>query len=137
MKDGAANHAVEREIRPRLWGIGQEELGVFLVEQGDGGLGETLELAGRQLNRLEHIHERTHRSFFGALILDRVVHGSREGPKIELVPLDERLKLPESGFYDVSQDRAQALGVEHAFLRASETLERILDHGHPVDSLNE
>ncbi len=51
------------------------------------------------------------------------------------MPLDQRLHLPESGFSYVLQDWNQALGVEHAFSRVSETMERILGFDQSVDSL--
>ena len=62
--------------------------------------------------------------------LERAGIGSlSEGQKIEFVPLDTRLELPESEFSYVLQDWAQSLDVDHAFARqrvlgAFETIKR-------------
>src|SRR3972149_2403621 len=90
---------------------------------------------GRELKRLEDSHPRYYHSIFGEFPLERTVYGTWEGQKIEAVPLDARLQLPVSDFSYVLQDWAQALGVEHAFARAAETLQRILRLSVPVDSL--
>ncbi len=65
----------------------------------------------------------------------RVVYGSREGQKIEFVPLDNRLQLPGSVYSYVLQDWAQGLCVESAFSQVSTTLQRLLGLKLPVDSL--
>ncbi len=135
-RDGKPIHEVERAVWQQLLKIGHVALDGFITEQADGDLGETFEMSdGRVLKRLEYLHHRTYRSIFGTFELERAVYGSREGQKIEFVPLDQRLQLPESGFSYVLQDWNQALGVEHAFLRVDETMERILGFHQPVDSL--
>ncbi len=40
----------------------------------------------------------------GSFELSRRVYGTREGQKIEWVPLDQRLQLPESKFSYLLQD---------------------------------
>lgn len=135
-QDGRPMHEMERELWQRLLKIGHQSMEQFIREQGDGDLGETFVTSdGRVLKRLEYFHQRRYRSIFGTFELERVVYGSREGQKIEFVPLDQRLQLPESGFSYVLQDWNQALGVEHAFSRVDETIERILGFHQPVDSL--
>ena len=74
-------------------------------------------------------------SIFGEFHLKRVVYGSREKQKIEFVPLDNRLQLPESVFSYVLQDWDQSLCVEEAFQQASATMRRILEVKQSVDSL--
>ncbi len=135
-QEGKPIHEVERAVWQRLLEIGHQALEQFIREQGDGDLGETFEMSdGRVLKRLEYLHQRTYRSIFGTFELERVVYGSREGQKIELVPLDQRLDLPESDFSYVLQDWNQVLGVEQAFSRVSETMQRILGFDQSVDSL--
>ena len=40
------------------------------------------------------MHRRPIQNVFGPFVLHRVVYGTREGQKIEAVPLDQRLRLP-------------------------------------------
>ena len=61
--------------------------------------------------RLEELHSRRYLSIFGEFLLQRMVYGSREGQKIEFVPLDNRLQLPESVFSYLLQDWDQSLCV--------------------------
>jgi hypothetical protein len=46
------------------------------------------------LQRLPAPHDRGYISVFVALVLHRAAYGSREGQKIDFVPLDNRLALP-------------------------------------------
>src|SRR5712671_2267471 len=111
-QDGQAIHEVERGLWRRLRQMGHECLGQFLRWQGNGDLGETVTLpTGEPCHRLPDLHERRYVSIFGEFALRRVVYGSREGQKIEFVPLDNRLHLPASVFSYVLQDWDQSLCV--------------------------
>lgn len=135
-KVGKPIHEVELGIWQRLLSLGRQTLDQFLAMQGTGDVGETFTMPdGRELNRLEELHPRCYQSIFGEFHLERTVYGSREGQKIEVASLDARLQLPESAYSYVLQDWAQSLGVEHAFARGAETLQRILGLIVPVDSL--
>jgi len=134
--EGTPIHAVERGIWQRILQMGRQVLGEFLACQGDGDVGEKLTMPdGHEVKRLEERHPRCYQSIFGKFPLSRAVYGSREGQKIEYVPLDARLQLPEGEFSYLLQDWAQALGVEYAFGRTAETLQMILGLKIPVDSL--
>jgi Uncharacterised protein family (UPF0236) len=134
--DGQAIHEVERGLWQRLRQMGHECLAQFLHLQGNGDMGETVTLpTGEPCHRLQDMHERRYVSLFGEFRLRRVVYGSREGQKLDFVPLDNRLQLPESVFSYVLQDWDQSLCVEEAFRQASATLWRILDLKQSVDSL--
>jgi hypothetical protein len=74
-------------------------------------------------------------SIFGEFQLSRVVYGSREGQKLEFVPLDNRLQLPSSIFSYVLQNWDQSLCVEEAFGQAQATMWRMLKLKQPVNSL--
>jgi len=133
---GKPVHEVELGIWRRLLALGRQTLEQFLAMQGTGDIGETFMMPdGRETTRLQDLHTRCYQSIFGEFQLERTVYGSREGQKIESVPLDARLQLPESVYSYVLQDWAQALGVEHAFARGAETLQRILGLFVPVDSM--
>src|SRR5262249_22749941 len=129
-------HEVEKTIWEQLQRIGHEALAQVFALLGNGDLGESVELPdGRRLQRLEQEHRRHYRSIFGEFVLSRVVYGTREGQKIEFVPLDNRLQLPANSFSYVLQDWTQSLCVEQAFGQASGTMARILGLKQSVDSL--
>ncbi len=135
-RQGQPIHEVERGLWGRLRQLGHGLLTQFLRLQGDGDMGETVTLpTGEELQRLEDLHQRRYVSIFGEFELQRVVYGSREKQKIDFVPLDNRLQLPESVFSYVLQDWDQSLCVEEAFRQASATMWRILELKQPVDSL--
>ena len=129
-------HEVERELWRQVLHMGHEALAQFLRLQGDGNMGESVTLPnGETCQRLEELHERRYVSIFGEFRLSRVAYGSREKQKIEFVPLDNRLQLPDSVFSYVLQDWDQSLCVEEAFRQASATMWRILGLKQSVDSL--
>jgi hypothetical protein len=134
--ESTAAHDVERGVWQRVLAMGRQATGHFLQMQGDGDVGETIEMPdGRKLKRLPEPHRRTYHSIFGPFELSRFVYGTREGQRIDFVPLDARLELPESEYSYVLQDWAGTLCVEHAFGRTAETLQAILGLSLPVDSL--
>jgi hypothetical protein len=136
VRNGQAIHEVEREIWKQVLKMGHSALGLFLQLQGDGDLGETVTLPnGHECRRLEKAHRRRYVSIFGEFQLQRRVYGSREDQKIEFVPLDNRLQLPESPFSYVLQDWDQSLCVEEAFDQSRGTVVRILGLKQTVDSL--
>ena len=133
---GTAIHEVELGLWRQLLALGLQLLGQFVALQGTGDVGETVAApAGPAWQRLPQLHGRGYTSIFGKLTLQRTVYGSREGQKIEFVPLDNRLQLPESNFSYVLQDWDQGLCVEQAFGQASSTLVKILGLKQSVDSL--
>jgi hypothetical protein len=129
-------HETEKAVWEQLLRLGREALAQVFALLGNGDRGETVVLPdGRCCQRLEQEHVRRYVSIFGEFVLSRVVYGSREGQKIEFVPLDNRLQLPESVFSYLLQDWDQALCVEQAFGQASATIRRILGWKQSVDSL--
>ena len=134
--EGVAAHEVEKGIWQRVLAMGRQATGQFLQMQGDGDVGETIEMPdGQELRRLPEPHQRTYRSIFGPFTLSRYVYGTREGQRIDFVPLDARLELPEGELSYVLQDWAGTLCVEHAFGRTAETLDAMLGLSTTVDSL--
>ena len=76
-----------------------------------------MDAGGRRVRRLDELHLREYLSVFGLYELSRVVYGTRAGQKIEYVPLDAKLKLPESKFSYLLQDWDQSLAVETPYAR--------------------
>jgi hypothetical protein len=133
---GTPVHQVERALWQQLLTIGHAALTLFFDLQGSGDQGEQLELpSGQTCQRLPELHTRPYVSVFGHFTLRRTVYGSREGQKIDFVPLDNRLQLPESNCSYVLQDWDQALCVEQAFGQAKSTVARILGLKQSVDTL--
>lgn len=137
-KEGTAAHVVERDLFRKLLELGHKLFGAFLVAVGPGDLGETVDLDdGDTVHRLPEPHPRRLLTVFGAYELSRHVYGSREGQKIDWVPTDQRLQLPESELSYLLQEWDQLLGIEHAFGRAREVIEQILRLRQSVDTLEQ
>jgi hypothetical protein len=126
-RDGQRIDAVERELLRQLLDLGYTLLSAFVAQQGDGDVGPQAETAeGRIARRLPGRHDRRYVSTFGELAITRAVYGSREGQRIERVPLDERLGLPEGEFSYVLEDWGQRLCLKGSFAEASRSLEMLL-----------
>jgi len=133
---GATFHAFEGGLWQRLLRLGHDAVAHFLAAQGTGDLGASFTLPdGRELNLLEQTHDRPLTSVFGAFTLPRTCYGSREGQKIDFVPLGNRLGLAEGKFSYLLQDWDLLLCTEHPFAKTSDTLRRILGLTQHVDSL--
>ncbi|MCP4899158.1 MAG: ISKra4 family transposase, partial [bacterium] len=135
-KAGDAAHEVEEGLFRRLIELGRQALGMFFSLCGDGEEGQEVMLPdGRRVQRLDELHLREYLSVFGLYELSRVVYGTREGQKIEYVPLDAKLKLPQSKFSYLLQDWDQSLAVETAYAKVNETIARVLGFSQSVNSL--
>jgi hypothetical protein len=134
-QQGQPVHEVEKAIWQQVLRIGHQALAQFFKLLGSGDLGEIVTLPdGRSCPRLD-LHERRYVSIFGEFKLQRTVYGSREGQKIEFVPLDNRLQLPQGVFSYVLQDWDQGFCVEQAFGPSAQAIVRILGLQQSVDSL--
>jgi hypothetical protein len=135
-QDGISIDEAELGIWKRVLDLGKLCLGQFISLQGDGDMGETIDTEdGHHWRRLPEHHERRYVSIFGEFLLSRMVYGTREGQKIEFVPLDNRLLLPAGAFSQVLQDWSQSLCVESAFGQVSCLLLRLLGLKVSVASL--
>jgi hypothetical protein len=135
-KSGLAAHVVEAAVFRQVIEMGRRAMGMFFVLCGDGDEGEEITLAeGQPVRRLDELHKREYLSVFGLYELMRVVYGTREGQKIEHVPLDAKLNLPESKFSYLLQDWDQSLIVESPYAKVNETIAKILGITQSVNSL--
>lgn len=135
-QEGTAAHRVEKGIWERLLALGRGAFSEYLALCGDGDRGPEVEAAdGRCVLRLKEPHKRSYLSIFGEFEFSRVVYGTGERKKIERVPLDEKLQLPEGKFSYLLQDWDQSLAVESPFAKVNETVERILGLSQSVDSV--
>ncbi len=135
-RGGEAVHEVEYKLFRQLMAIGHEALGLLFTLCGQGDRGDCVERPEeRVLRRLEETHRREYQSIFGVFELIRVVYGSRDGQRIEYVPLDEQLQLPQSKFSYLLQDWDQSLAVESTYKQVDVVLERILGFSQSLNSL--
>ena len=142
-KDGERIDVVERTIFTELLQVGFHLLSAFIESAGDGDLGKTVEVPVtaeepgsppdkgqtpevRTLRRLPEQRTRRYVSIFGELPVTRWVYGTREGQKIEAVPLDARLGLPAGDFSYVLEDWQQRLCVKESFGEATGDLAELL-----------
>src|SRR3954463_869919 len=125
--DGLRIDSVERDLMRQLLALGYTLLCSFVASQGDGDVGpEATTPEGDTSRRLPERHARRYVAIFGELTIPRVVYGTREGQKIERVPLDERLGLPEGDFSYVLEDWGQRLGLKGSCAEAGQSLEMLL-----------
>src|SRR5512135_1008988 len=118
---------VERDLFRHLLALGLDRLTAFVAHQGDGDQGpEVGTTDGQTVHRLPEHHDRRYVSIFGALTRTRAVYGTREGQKIERVPLDERLGLPEGDFSYLLEDWSQRFCLKEPFAEAGHSLEMLL-----------
>ena len=135
-RDGLPAHELERSLWQHLLRLGHDLQADYFALAGDGDCGETLTLAdGRVVKRLPEAHSRPYQSIFGDFILERVVYGTREGQRIEAIPLDARRGLPEDQCSSLLRDWNQALVVENPYGQVNAVLERILGLKPSVASL--
>jgi len=129
-------HDVEKNVLARVLEIGRGSLKLLFDALGTGDVGPTVELPdGQVLKRLEDLRKRSYQSIFHEFELERYVYAEREGQKIEFVPLDARLALPDSKFSFLLQDFDQNLTMEQPFGQVKQTIARILGVEQHVDSL--
>jgi len=134
-RDGTAAHVVELDLFRQILAIGADLFGEFLTLTGTGDKGPTATLDnGQMVNRLDP-RDRRLVTIFGVFSIPRSVYGTREGQKIEWVPTDQRLQLPESDVSYLLQDWSQRLDVDQAFGTVAEILKDIFELRLSVDTL--
>jgi hypothetical protein len=127
VQDGRRIDSVERDLMRYLLALGYSLLSSYVAQQGDGDVGPDVTTPeGDTARRLPERHDRRYVSIFGELTISRVVYGTREGQKIEWVPLDERLGLPEGDFSYVLEDWGQRLCLKESFAEAGQSLAMLL-----------
>ncbi|AWM38480.1 hypothetical protein GobsT_33660 [Gemmata obscuriglobus] len=96
---GQPAHEVERGIWDQVLKLGRAAFARFLALSGTGDVGPEVPLPdGSSARRLPTTHTREYRSVFGDFTLTRTCYGPRDGQKIVLVPLDNRLQVPDGAY---------------------------------------
>jgi hypothetical protein len=117
---------VELEVFRAAMRIGLGMMKAFVAGEGSGDLGETFEHEGRTLRRLEQLHKRRYVSVFGELTIRRHVYGTRETQKLEVVPLDARLGLPQDEYSNLLMRWDQSFCVRNSYEESRSSIEEIL-----------
>jgi hypothetical protein len=134
--DSMPMHELEKSLLETLLSMGRTCVKIVLDVLSPGDVGETVELPdGRTVKRSDEPHPRPYLSVFGEFELLRYVYGRGEGRKIELIPLDAHLALPESKFSYLLQGWDQRLATEQSFAQVKDTIQDILGLTQHVDSL--
>jgi len=135
-KERQSAHEVEEGLFRKVLEIGRLAFGLFFKLCGDGDQGEWLRLPnGKEVRRLKDLHKREYFSVFGLFELYRAAYGTREKQKIQWVPLDAQLSLPESKFSYLLQDWDQDMAVDGPFEQVNEVIQKILGFRQSVNSL--
>lgn len=138
IEEGQTADAVEQDLWDWSLQFGRKSLGLFFKYSGTGDEGEVVELAdGREVKRFPALHTRPYLTVFGEYELPRYVYGSRAGQKIDYVPFDARLQLPERKFSYLLQDWNQGMAVDLPFGQVSGHLNRMLGLSQSVNSLEQ
>lgn len=116
----------ERISFAKMLDMGFDLMTAFVAAQGNGDQGTQVEHAGKTWQRLDQPHERRYASIYGLLKIQRYVYGTREGQKIERVPLDARLGLPAGEISYVLEDWLERMCVKDAFRESVNSLVDLL-----------
>jgi hypothetical protein len=117
---------VEGQLFSELLGLGLTLLRQFVAQHGTGDDGPTLATATGTWKRLDDLHPRRYVSIFGELTIDRTVYGTRALQKIQAVPLDAQLGLPDSDFSYLLQSWLQERCLDTNYAEAIRGLAAIL-----------
>jgi hypothetical protein len=117
---------VEGQLFGELLGLGLTLLRQFVAQHGTGDCGPTLDTATGTWKRLEDLHPRRYVSIFGELTIDRTGYGTRAQQKIQAVPLDAQLGLPDGDFSYLLQGWLQERCLDTDYAGAVQGLAAIL-----------
>lgn len=136
-RDGRPIDEVERGLWSSLLRLGHTLLASYVEGVGPGDVGNLVVYEGRELRRLESLHDRRYVSVFGELAISRYVYGTRETQKHEVVPTDALLSLPDSEFSYLLQEWDQSFCIEDSYEESRRKVEQILGIGQSVRSLEQ
>jgi hypothetical protein len=116
VRDGTSLYDFERNVLKDVLEIGHAAVNLFLENQGNGDLGETVTTTeGIVLQRSDQSHKRELRTIFGEHAFESFVYSQGAHRKIELRPIDARLNLPDGKASPLLQEFSQLFCVEKAF----------------------
>jgi hypothetical protein len=130
-----AAHTLERGPLRQLLQLGHSLFQGFFTLSGPGDVGECLRLEdGRAVKRLA-ARARPYRNLFGEYTIERFVYGPREGQKLEAIPLDAQLQLPEQCTSYLLQDWNARLMQAMPYAQAEQFLAQLLGVRQSVQTI--
>jgi hypothetical protein len=137
-KRGDAVHEVEEMTWGDLIETGREMIVAFIERQEEElPRPEVIEYQGKQLQRLPERRVRAYVSAFGPTPFERDVYATRETQRQEVVPLDEKLGMPESDTSYLLQKWSGTQFVKGSYQESRITLESILGFAPSVNCLED
>jgi hypothetical protein len=123
---GSCLDELERRLMPVLMEVGLACLQSFIVDAGDGDVGEQLTVGNQVAQRSADKHSRVYRSIFGQVSIARYVYSQRAKTKALAKPLDQKLGLPADEVSYVLEDWLGSLSVGMPYETATEWLQSTL-----------
>jgi hypothetical protein len=138
VREGTSLYEFERNVLKDILEIGHAAVSLFLENQGDGDLGETVTTAeGTVLLRSDELQRRELRTIFGEHAFESFVYSQGAHRKIELRPIDARLNLPASKASPLLEEFSQLFCVEKAFGVGARQFEVVFGQQLSVDVLED
>ena len=135
-EQGESLYEAEKGILTIVLKMGHLATDTFLLLQGDGDLGRTVQTDdGQTLLRSEQPVNRPLRSVFGEHTFAAYVYSPGPKKKIALRPIDARLNLPEGKGSYLWEEFTQYFCIEQAFGQAADALAIVLGQTLSVDTL--
>lgn len=136
IQKGTPLHELEKDIFADTLKIGKLCIDSAFFQAGAGDVGEQLELEGhKQLNRLDKQRRGCYLSMFGHHDYDYFAYGSREGQKIEFIPLYNHLSLPDEKYSYFLQDFMEKTCIETPYKKTHDFFNDFLPSSIPVSGL--
>lgn len=134
--EGKSFDNVEKSIHLELLKLGRKLMQKFVNRVGPGDLGKTIDTNdGQQLQRLNKKRTKRIVCLFGDLQTERFVYAKRESQKIEFIPSDARMDLPENEYSYAVQDFSQELAVDMPYDRVKKVFDRFMHVNVGTESL--
>ena len=127
---------MENDLFGGLLSLGLTLLRQFVAQHGTGDAGPLLDTAAATWKRLDNLHARRYVSIFGELTIDRTVYGTRDQQKIQAVPLDAQLGLPDGDFSYLLQAWLQERCLDTDYAGAVQGLAAIREPTHHHEAMN-
>lgn len=134
-REGRSLGAFETDLLKTIVALGSECTNQFLILQGDGDLGESINTDDGVLKRSDEARPRLLRTLFGDHTYFAYVYGRNLNLKIDFRPVDVRMQLPDGKFSPRFEEISQILCCDQSFRSAAETLEAIFGKPISVNSL--
>jgi hypothetical protein len=134
--EGDSLYETEKGILAKVLHLGRLAVDGFLLSQGNGDLGLTVQTAdGVELQRSASPIKRHLRTVFGEHTVNAYVYSPGPKQKIALRPIDARLNLPAGKYSYLLEEFTQYFCVEQAFGQAADAFQTVLGQQLSVDTL--